>query len=350
MKKLLKNFPIRLKMIASHGTIAVLSLFCATVALFGIKGLIANLTTIHEDAMMCVDAASDLMFASADIERSILGIVAENSAVYVDMMEENVESDISTIHAAFETFDAHLGNFGVSKTATDLVDEIYAMFIESESVRQQVMDYLSAGNIEEAHSLYINNYRISLSRIINDASSLEAELSALSDAYCSKALQVNNLGVLVILILVFVSLILGTYLTHIVSDSVRLPVTQLMDASEQMKQGNLAVAENITYESGDEIGVLAASMRETLLFLHSYISEISDTLHKVANGDLRAENDSITEFRGDFASIRESLTYILDNLNLTLGSIHQAAAQVNDGAVQIAAGAQSLAQDQKSVV
>ena len=117
-----------------------------------------------------------------------------------------------------------------------------------------------------------------------------------------------------------------------------------MGVSAEMRQGHLSAAQNITYESKDELGSLAASLKETLLFLHSYVQEISDTLHTVANGDLTADDHSLGEFRGDFASIRESLSYILNNLNLTLGSIHEASGQVNVGAVQIADGAQALAQ------
>lgn len=36
---------------------ALLAVFCATLALFGIAGLISNLTTIQEDAINCVKAA-----------------------------------------------------------------------------------------------------------------------------------------------------------------------------------------------------------------------------------------------------------------------------------------------------
>ena len=80
MKRAIKNFRIRLKMITSHGTIAFFGVFCAALALFGVAGLIVNLTTLHEDAMVCFDAASELMYATSDIEKSIMGILVEGSA------------------------------------------------------------------------------------------------------------------------------------------------------------------------------------------------------------------------------------------------------------------------------
>ena len=119
---------------------------------------------------------------------------------------------------------------------------------------------------------------------------------------------------------------------------------QLMTASDEMKNGNLSVADAITYESKDEVGKLAQSMRETLHFLHGYVEEISKTLKTVANGDLSMRPDAVTDFHGDFASIKESLSFILNNLNATLSDISTASSQVSSGAAQIASGAQALAQ------
>ena len=344
MKKVLKNFPIRLKMITSHGLIALMATFCATVALVGISGLIANLTTIHEDAMAAMYAAGELKFAAADIERSILGVILEDSTEHYAMLEAALDEDVEAFHQAFASLPTHLDAFCSSDGAKQLYQQLSDMFEESESVRIQIASYLERGDFSNAQKLYLQEYRVYLSRMIGLSEELKLEIDKAAGEYCTRVLRVNNIGIVVIIILVIISLILGTYLTHVVSDSVRLPVRQLMEVSEQMKQGNLSAAKNITYESNDELGKLAASMRETLLFLHSYVEEISHSLHKMANGDLTARAESISMFRGDFSSIRESLIYILGNLNHTLSGIDLAAEQVNAGALQISSGAQELAQ------
>ena len=344
MKKLLKNFSIRKKLITSHGIIALLSVLCATLALVGIAGLIANLTTIQKDAMSCVEAAGDLMYASADIERSILGIISDGSTEHYSRLEKTIDADVDTIHAAFTTLENALTAFHADETAGPLCTQLSQLFKESESVRGQVMAHLRDGNFTAAHALYLSDYRVSLSNIISSAGTLKTMISTAANDYCLNALRVNNMGVMVIIVLIVISLILGTYLTHIVSNSIRLPVKELMGVSSEMREGHLSAAKNITYQSKDELGSLASSLQETLLFLHSYVQEISDILHTVANGDLSAEESSLSEFRGDFASIRESLAYILNHLNLTLGGIQDVTGQVNIGAVQIADGAQALAQ------
>ena len=344
MKKLLKNFSIRKKLITSHGIIALLSVLCATLALVGIAGLIANLTTIQKDAMSCVEAAGDLMYASADIERSILGIISDGSTEHYSRLEKTIDADVDTIHAAFTTLENALTAFHADETAGPLCTQLSQLFKESESVRGQVMAHLRDGNFTAAHALYLSDYRVSLSNIISSAGTLKTMISTAANDYCLNALRVNNMGVMVIIVLIVISLILGTYLTHIVSNTISLPEKELMGVSSEMREGHLSAAKNITYQSKDELGSLASSLQETLLFLHSYVQEISDILHTVANGDLSAEESSLSEFRGDFASIRESLAYILNHLNLTLGGIQDVAGQVNIGAVQIADGAQALAQ------
>ena len=344
MKKLLKNLSVRKKLITSHGTIAVLSLICVTLALTGIAGLIANLTTIQRDAMSCVEAAGNLMYASADIERSILGIISDGTTENYGRLEKTVNDDVDSIKTALITMENALADFHADEPTETLRANISQLFEDSEAVRSQILLYLRNGDFDAAHALYLSDYRVSLSRIIIAAGELEPIISEAANAYCSESLRVNNIGVIVVIILSIFSLILGAYLAHVVSDSIRLPVKELMDVSAEMREGHLSAAKKITYQSKDELGSLASSLNETLLFLHSYVQEISQVLHAVANGDLSAEESSIREFRGDFASIRESLVYILDNLNLTLGGICDAAEQVNSGAVQIANGSQALAQ------
>lgn len=344
MKKFLKNLSIRKKLITSHGIIALLSLICAALALCGIAGLIANLMTIQEDAMSCVEAAGDLMYASADIERSILGIISDGSTEYYSRLEESVRLDATEIRTAFDTLETALDDFRADQTAGPLYEQIYQLYEESEPVLSKIMTYLKNGDFSSAHALYLSDYRISLSRIITSAGEMESMIFKAANDYCLNALQVNNSGVVVIMVLIVLSLFLGVYLTHLVSDSIRLPVRELMGVSAEMREGHLSAANSITYESKDELGNLAFSLKETLLFLHTYVQEISDVLHTVANGNLSAEESDLHEFRGDFASIRESLAYILDHLNFTLGGIHDAAGQVDSGAVQIANGAQVLAQ------
>ena len=154
MKKLLKNFSIRQKMITSHGIIALLAVFCSVLALFGIAGLIANLTTIQEDAMSCVEAAGDLMYASADMERSILSVISEASTEHYSALEQGINADIALIEAAFDTLEQHLSAFHAEETAAPLCKELSQLFETGEAVRSKIMNHIKAEDFAAAHELY----------------------------------------------------------------------------------------------------------------------------------------------------------------------------------------------------
>lgn len=174
MNALLKNLSIRKKLITSHGIIALLAVLCAVTALFGIKGLIADLTTIQEDAIGCVKAASNLMYASADIERSIFGFISDSSTEHYSRLEDAINADTNTIRAAFSTLDNSLTAFRAEEAAGPLYTQLSQLFEESEPVRSRIMAHLQNNDFDSAHALYLSDYRVSLNSIIISAGELFA--------------------------------------------------------------------------------------------------------------------------------------------------------------------------------
>ena len=109
-----------------------------------------------------------------------------------------------------------------------------------------------------------------------------------------------------------------------------------------MRQGDLSASSMITYESEDEIGQLSVAMRETMEILSGYIDEISSTLKEIARGDLTRPFSEITDFLGDFSSIKESFVMILEGFNRTLRGISYASEEVDRGSDEIAKSANDL--------
>ena len=95
-------------------------------------------------------------------------------------------------------------------------------------------------------------------------------------------------------------------------------------------------------KSQDELGQLGEALNTSVKNLKLYITDISDVLDGIAQGDLGKES-SIT-YIGDFVQIQTAIGTISEQLNHTLSQIHASANQVDSGANQVAVGAQSLAQ------
>ena len=97
--------------------------------------------------------------------------------------------------------------------------------------------------------------------------------------------------------------------------------------------------------SKDEVGNLCASTEEILAHLNNYknyISEISNVLDSMANGQLRI--DLSYDYAGEFAQLKTALYTISSSLNRTITSISEIARQVNIGAEEVSNSSQSLAQ------
>ena len=142
-----------------------------------------------------------------------------------------------------------------------------------------------------------------------------------------------------IVMLAFTALLI-VLMAFFIKRMVSKPVKLMADTAYELSNGNLDTY--IEFESKDEIGTLAESLRKTIAALRLYVRDISENLEKMADGDMT--NEITQDYVGDFLPIKKSLVKISDSLNQTLTSINVAAEQVNSGAEQVSIGAQTLSQ------
>ena len=155
----------------------------------------------------------------------------------------------------------------------------------------------------------------------------------------------NGRGVIILIsvILLIAGTIVSLKIAQKVTDEITRPLHEITEAAQRMYQGDMSAGEAISYEGDDEIGIVADSLRGAMKNLQDYIIEISDTLREIAKGDLSKDSDNITDFLGDFASIKESFVYILKKFNSTLTDIKAASNQVDVSAEEIKKAAEALA-------
>ena len=344
MKKF-KNLPVRAKLLLSHCLIVVLALIVAGVGIYGMVLSTNRMDRMQNIIVASTDAAGEIMYATADLQRVTAAMIADPQHMTNQM--QAMTDDVTMMGTALQLVytrlsehpDAHL-----HPDAFAMIEEIGALVTVSGDQRQEVLDLLVAGKIAEAEASYKENYGQSLLQIQNMATQLKDKVEVITIEDYEYCIWFNYVLAGILIGFTVVALVFGLISAFTVSRNIRNPIKQLVDASLQMQQGNLAVADDITYESKDEIGVLAASMRDTMRLLNTYVDEIGQTMRTVAGGNLMIRDNEITDFRGDFAVIKESISYILDNLNSTLSDIQIASEQVNAGADQVASGAQALSQ------
>lgn len=122
----------------------------------------------------------------------------------------------------------------------------------------------------------------------------------------------------------------------------REPVEELRTASEKLAAGDLDV--EITYDSRDELGVLAKSLISVVNMLKQLIPDIERCLTEMAAGNFNVSSDCRGAYIGCYAPIISGLSNIKHRLSDTLNQVIGASRQVQAGAQNLSEGAQELAE------
>lgn len=156
-----------------------------------------------------------------------------------------------------------------------------------------------------------------------------------------------------IAVCIAVAMLLATSIGATIGKMISVPAEQIEEAISCMRDGDFSKVDVLTYYSDDELGMICRKLKKTLINLTAYVGEISHEIDRIAKGDLTRDGDKITDFLGEFSTIKISLVNILKKFNSTLTDIQDTAAHVASDADQVATASQSLsegASDQASAV
>lgn len=145
---------------------------------------------------------------------------------------------------------------------------------------------------------------------------------------------------LICVLISLIALIIGAVVLIRFTDGLVRPIKELEEAAQKMAEGDFNI--NLTYESEDEIGNLAQSMRAMVSITKTIIEDLSRGLSKMATGYFDLYSD--IEYPGDFKQLETSILEISSSLSSTLSTIKMSADQVSAGSDQVSSGAQTLAQ------
>ena len=342
LKERIKNYPIKRKLIATVGSITVLAVVVAVIILIGMQYITTNVKGIFEGPMTNMSDVNDVKYGLTDLQRAINRLLAEggeNLAERYATFEKTVEEDVNLVVSAVASMEK---NFKTAEGRNKLA-QLQAKIDEGENVRPQVMELLKSGKIEEAYSLNYETYLPIVQEIKNLTGELEDIVNANGQTYYRNSRTVSVVLFIVGIILIGLLFAGSVWSTKTLTAVLKEPIEQIANAAQLMYQGDMSAGELITYRSDDELGDMAHSLRGTMKNLDAYVQEISVTLREIAKGDLTKDSNEITDFLGDFASIKESFVYILKHFNTTLTKIQDASAHVETGSTDISKAASDLA-------
>ncbi len=131
-------------------------------------------------------------------------------------------------------------------------------------------------------------------------------------------------------------IIVGKGIVKMVTD----PLEEIKKAAEALADGDLHT--EITYESKDEIGQVADSLRESVASLATYVADITRGMGEFANGNFTAQPS--VEMKGDFVALSDSMHSFEAGMSVMVKQFRSVAEQVSGGANQVADSSTELAQ------
>ena len=347
-----KNLSLKKKLFISHGIIIAVAAVIAVLLLVGLNIVKGNVSGIFNGPLANIDSVGKVRYGITDLQRAINRILTEDSSQvgnsYVNF-EKTVTEDVSLITDSVQ----QMQNRKMNTESTALLNQIASKIDEGEKVRSTLMTQIKAGRYSEAVELNNNTYL----PIVNDIKSLSEQLENSIDKTAVNYYTMSKytgVGMTVAGILLLIAdVVFGLRVTRKMASAIVEPVQEITEAAKIMYSGDMSVGERITYESENEIGQLADALRGTTKNLSNYVNEISAILQRMATGDLTEDSDEITDFLGDFASIKESFVHILKRFNSALTNIQTSADEVEEGANGISQSSQALAEgatDQASAI
>lgn len=334
-----KNWPIKKKLLVSHGSIIAMTLILIIGLLIGMKLIESNIVNLFEGPTTSTYYIGDIRYALADNQRAINRVIVKESKV-VGNEKANLQNNYNLMVNAHDIMAKTL----LSDENKAILEEIWTALEQEKVYREELIALMDAKDFEAVAKYDETNYTPLVEEIRSLADQLDKSIYAVGKEYCNSSSTMALIIIIIGVILLVAVNIYAVYIAMKATENIVKPVKELEEASKCLYQGDMSASKNITYESADELGILATELRGSMDTLKGWVEEISLTLAEIAQGDLTKPFDEITDFRGDFASIKESFVLILKSFNKTLTSISESVRQVDVGSNEIAKSSTDLAQ------
>ncbi|KPU43559.1 methyl-accepting chemotaxis protein III [Oxobacter pfennigii] len=334
----MKNLSISMKLIVGFGIILLLMIATVGVSAFSIIQIGLKVDMYGEYTVPQIVRALNIRRDTMSIERYLLEAMQANTDDEIGELIALTQTDAENVKAnllAFEEGRANNDMDGEIKSAKTLLEK-------AGSARQKVTQLLNLNTAEaagEAFRLYEEEYAPiveELAEVFNRLSEVEMQKSEVQKEAADKA---QAFAWILLFSISAAAIVITVIVIFVIRKSIMTPVREIVDVYDEIAKGNMKV--NIKYESRDEMGRMAQSIKKTNAFLSAYIADISEKLNLMSKGDMCININM--DYIGDFAAIKQAMINTVSELNHTLLTINTAAEQVSAGSAQVSAGAQDLA-------
>ena len=334
----MKNLSISGKLILGFGIVLVLMSLIIGVSIISIS----NMTDVTEQY-------SSLIVPTT---RNIIEIKNDASSIQMHIARVFIRKDVAGMEEEFASASENFANMKarieeLSKTVENestqvIINDILSIASNGSSIRESMYDKVMLGTEEgtiAAKLIFSNEYLPFFDELEKNIIKLSDAIAVAAETQDKTAAETSRQAWIILITAAVAAIAATIIIVFAIRRSIMNPVMEIVSVYDEMSKGNMQV--KINYESKDEMGKMAKSIRKTNELLTSYINDISKKLELMSQGDMRIDIEM--DYIGDFAAIKKAIEHTVSSLNHTLQTINTAAEQVSTGASQVSSGAQALA-------
>ena len=319
--------------------------FLIVVLFSGLAGTIGILL-IHTVSKEYHAELQDYGFAQGDIgslgqafqahRATVLYIIFSENAEEANKQKQILSTQIETIHQKMEQVKSRMNTPAEKERFNQLTEKMDTYM----DVRDKTIE-LADQSTQEAMAVFRSEAAPLAADIADTINAILADKSTHGENQSRQLTIQTNVFIVIMALIILGSIIISIFIALSITSGIIRPINELKDVADKMAQGDLGL--ELNYHSDDELGHLAESMRTMMGRISYYMSYISDTTKKIADGNFDIPH-APEEFKGEFRLVQISIQDLTDSLNGVMKKITQASDQVASGADQVASSAQALSQ------
>lgn len=333
MKKWLFNANIKKKMNAGYIILIVLMLISGLLSMVSLGTLhksmndFANRTNRADTAIKV--CRIDINIAARNVREMAL---ASDSA--------NYEKYKNTVVEKLTAVDVELKALKESEILDEATYKEYVNAItEWATIGYEIIGMLESGDRLAANEKIFSDCVPALDNLVT----LSERLDLITDDKMATSLEHSRLifwlSVVTVVVFITFAAITAVIVGRTIEQSIVKPLVEIEEAAKEIAEGNLHC--EINYQSADEIGQMADSLRESIQNLASYVDDIDRAMKEFSEGNFDVQPE--VEWKGDFVAILDSIMAFEKSMAGTVKGIQRVADQVALGAEQVADSSNELA-------
>lgn len=331
----MKDLPIGKRLLITFGVI--LGMLLVTVVL----GIVSLFST-GQNFEKFYKGAYEVESKAADMKTNI-----ETASKYVgySMMEEDEGKTAEYVSSAEDLIQGlREGTEYMRENFSDpsLVEKYDAVMQNIKEDRNKVFELAKENRNQEAIALFFTSVKPGFDQAAAYLDQIIEQGSKEADGSFTGAERQKTIATILLAVISLLAIGVTVSMASFIIRSITNPIKILEKAAREMSEGSLKV--DIDYQSKDEMGSLAESMRVLTGGISKIVDDVGMILGELGKGNFLVKSSCVDNYIRDYKPILDSMRVIRDNLNDTITKINEASEQVAAGAGQMAQNAQGLAE------